>query len=81
MLKKNYICFEHGQKYSSYCKTCKKNLCMACQNKHSEHDTIYLGNLFPKENEVNKRMEELKKNIDLLKGEIKKIIIILNKYN
>ena len=76
---KNYICYEHEQKFSSYCKTCKKNLCIACQNNHLEHDTIYLGNLFPKKNELMKRMDELKKNIDVLKEEIKNIIRILNK--
>ena len=77
----NYICLEHGENFGLFCKDCKKNLCPGCENEHSLHDIITLGKLFPNKNELNKKMEELKKNIDKMKNEIKNIINILNKIN
>jgi len=47
--KKNFVCLEHGENFTSYCKDCKKNLCIACEVKHSDNDTMSLGKLFPKE--------------------------------
>ena len=37
---KEYICNLHNEKYNSYCKECKKNICMICENNHSEHELI-----------------------------------------
>ena len=77
---KYFVCFEHGENYSSYCYTCNKNLCLACEVEHSEHNTISLGKLFPNKNDMNKRLNELKENINKLKKEIKNLIELLNEF-
>ena len=77
---KNFICLEHEDSFSSYCKTCRKNLCIACENKHSQHNLISLGKLFPNKNELDKRIEDLKQTIDKVKDEIKKIIDLLKAF-
>ena len=77
---KNYICFEHGVNFSSYCKVCKQNLCSACENQHSDHDVISLGKLFPKQNELTNKMDEFDNNFNELKSQIKYIIGILNNF-
>ena len=35
---KNYICRKHNEKFVKYCKECKENICMLCQNEHKNHD-------------------------------------------
>ena len=77
---KNYICFEHEDNYSSYCYTCKKNLCSTCENEHSQYDIISLGKLFPNKKDLNKRMDEFKDKIVKLKKEIHILIDILNAF-
>ncbi len=76
---KDSICFEHRDKYNLYCKTCNKNLCASCENDHPEHEIISLGKLIPKENNLNKKIIDLKDSINKFKDEIKNIINILNK--
>ena len=78
--RKNYICFKHEDNFCSYCRTCKCNLCIACENDHFNHDTISLGKIFPKQEELNNKMYELTENISRLKEEIKNIIDILNEF-
>ena len=78
---KNFICFEHEDNFGLYCKDCKLNLCSACENEHSEHETVTFGKLFPNKKDLEKKMKELKDNIDTLKAHIKNIIEILNKVN
>ena len=77
---KNFICPEHEDNYNLYCISCKKNLCAACENEHSNDEIKSLGKLFPKKNELNNRMKNLKENIDKLKEENNKIIGILNNF-
>ena len=78
---KNFICFEHEDNFGLYCKDCKINLCSACENEHTEHETVTFGKLFPNKKGSEKKMKELKDNIDKLKEQIKNIIDILNKVN
>ena len=44
-------------------KLAQKNLCIACEVEHSEHDTMSMGKLFPNKKDLDKRMNELKENI------------------
>ena len=76
---KDSICYDHRDNYNLYCKTCNKNLCASCENKHLEHEIISLGRLIPKENNFNKKLNDLKDSINKFKEEIKNIINILNK--
>ena len=76
---KDSICFEHRDNYNLYCKTCNKNLCASCENEHPKHEIISLGKLIPKEQNLNKKINDLKDSINKFKDEIKNIINILNK--
>ena len=77
---KFYVCLEHEENYSSFCRQCNKNLCVGCENVHSQHDIISLGKLFPNKNELDKRMIDLKENINKIRKEIKKIVEIFNAF-
>ena len=33
---KNYTCFIHGERYTSYCQDCNKNLCDICELEHNK---------------------------------------------
>ena len=78
---KNYICFKHGDNYALYCKDCKLNLCSACENEHNGHEIVTLGKLFPNKKDLEKKMKELKDNMNKLKEQIKNIVDILNQVN
>ena len=39
---KNYICLEHCESFSSYCKTCNKDICIQCEENHDEHEIVIL---------------------------------------
>ena len=69
---KEYICNIHNEKYNSYCKECKKNICMLCENNHNEHEIIYYGKLIIEDNKIKKRMEEIKREIDIFNNNIKR---------
>ena len=56
----NFQCDIHDELYSSYCKTCNKNLCTICEQDHNEHDTIRLGKLLKKKNDLENKIEEFK---------------------
>ena len=74
------MCFEHGENFNSYCKTCEKNLCLACEMEHSNHNIISLGKLIPNKKDCDKRMNELNEKINKLREDIKKLIDILNSF-
>jgi len=76
---KEYKCHIHNEKYVSYCNKCKKNLCMICENNHNDHDKIYLGKLIIEDDKIIKKMEEMKKEIDIFNNDIKEKINKLNK--
>ena len=60
---KEYICNIHNEKYNSYCKECKKNICMKCEREHNNHERINYGDILPKENNI----KELKEYIKIIK--------------
>ena len=64
---KKYICFEHGDNYNSYCQICNKNICIACENDHSNHKIILFGKLMPKKENLKNKIDELKNNFDKFK--------------
>ncbi len=64
---KKYICFEHGDNYNSYCQISNKNICIACENDHSNHKIILFGKLMPKKENLKNKIDELKNNFDKLK--------------
>ena len=76
---KEYKCNIHNEKYISYCNKCKKNLCMICENNHKDHEKIYLGKLIIEDDKIIKKMEEMKKEIDIFNNDIKEKINKLNK--
>ena len=77
---KNYICDIHKEYYITYCDECNKNLCMQCQNEHDTgHNIIEYRKVFEDKEKIKKELDEFKKNIDILNGEINRIIQKLNK--
>ena len=58
---KNYICPKHNNPYSSYCKSCKKNLCTTCEMEHINN--INTDN-HPKNEEKSEENELKKKKLD-----------------
>ena len=72
--KKNSICEIHFESYNSYCKICKKNLCMKCEKEHLNHEKIYFGNILPDIDENKKGIKELEKSIKQLNININEII-------
>ena len=77
--KKNYICENDGEHFTSYCQTCKKNLCVSCENDHSQHEVIPFSKLMKNKNELIKQNTNLKKDVDNFKKIINDITEKLNK--
>ena len=55
MIKIENFCILHNITYSSYCLTCKKNICLKCLGEHENHDIISLADIFPFEPEITKK--------------------------
>jgi len=68
---KNYICNKHNENYIRSC--CNKNICMYCEDEHKNHNSIYYGDILPKN--IN---DDIKEYIDKLKNEIEDIKNKLN---
>jgi len=60
MIKLIYICEKHNEVYSLYCKKCKMNICMYCENEHKNHEIISFGKVFPNIDEIKMRKEILR---------------------
>ena len=60
---KNYICLDDYE-YSSYCLTCKIDLCKICKEKHKNHNIIKYDDITPKIKERKRELEEIKYKID-----------------
>ena len=78
---KNYICPKHNEPLIKYCKNCHSNFCFSCDDEHQRHNTISLLDLKPNISEANKKLSELKKEIDTIKGDIAIIIKQLTELN
>jgi len=88
---KNYICEIHNELYIFYCNTCKKDLCIICEKEHNSqftnlifryftsHEIISYGKIIPEEEEIKKKIKELKEIINIFNKNIDKIIYQLNK--
>ena len=72
---KNYICNEHGEINTKYCKECNQNLCEKCKPRKLYHISFPLDIIL--KNKGN-NMNELRTKINNLKAEIKEIT---NKFN
>ena len=74
----NYICQKHNEIFSKYCNKCKINICGLCEDEHIEHDCIYLIKIIKKKEDLEKKLNELRKYIDIFNKEINTLIEILN---
>ena len=77
--KKNYICEIHNEKYISFCKNCKKNICVECELMHNNHKLIYFGKIIANKDEIEKRKSELRGIINKIKEDVEDIIKKLEK--
>ena len=76
---KNYTCFIHGERYTSYCQDCNKNLCDICELEHSKkHKFINHREISPNP-EIKNNLDKLKKIIDDYKIEAQSVVNIINK--
>ena len=85
--KYNDICFIHKEKFNSYCKNCKINLCMECESEHKDkQNLVYFRDILPNKNKFKENLNELKTKIEEYKekiNEVKKALdsIIINLEN
>jgi len=77
---KYYLCPEHEETYSCYCKNCKKNMCYSCEEEHSGHSIEYLKNMKINKELFEQKLDKMRKNIDYIKAIIKENINKLNKF-
>ena len=74
---KNYFCRKHFLNYIKYCKQCKKNMCIMCDKEHTNHNTLFFGDIIVnKENYINQLLD-LKNKIDKFQEEINSIINLI----
>jgi len=83
---KNYICELHNEFYTFYCNTCKKDMCIICEKEHNnqtskrifsyfiQHEIISYGKIIPEEEEIKKKIKELKEIINIFNNNIDEII-------
>ena len=72
-------CEEHNELYISYCKSCKKNICVKCQKNHLQHDIVQFREIFPDKDELLNALKEFRKIIDVFNNDINSIIDRFNK--
>ena len=78
-LDKNYLCHKHNEPYSIYCSDCRINSCVQCFNeKHKNHKNIFFGDIMPDIDDINNKMKDLKKSIEIFKQNIEEIKSKLN---
>ena len=85
----HYVCGKHKENYTKYCKKCKKNICMQCENEgeHKNHNNIYLGDIFPNRNDLknkkkafNEILNKCNKNINEIMDTLNTVKNNINKY-
>lgn len=70
---KYYMCPNHNEIFSSYCKKCKINLCIECESNHKDKENIILyRDLLPKKDLIKSQLSELRIKIDKYKEAIDK---------
>ena len=75
----NYYCSKHCEKYSYYCKKCKKSVCDECDCVDDNHDIISLGKMIIKKDDLEKNIKKYKDGIDKINNNISEIINKLKK--
>ena len=78
---KNYICRKHNDSFIKYCKTCKENICIICQNEHHNHEIFDLSSIILNRDELIKTQTNLKYEIDKFKNKIHLIKEIFDKFS
>ena len=68
---KNFICNKHIKKFIKYCFKCRKNLCEDCEAEHKNHQIKDYNSMSP-------IVEEIKKDLDTIKGKIEELRIIVD---
>ena len=78
---KDYFCFEHNIRYTSYCQNCKKNICDKCEDKHINHQIDKFEKILMKDTYVEKiknMNEELNSKVKMFNEQLNELIILLN---
>ena len=70
---KHYICLDNKE-FTSYCETCKKDLCKVCENQHKNHKIILYDNIKPAIKDRQKELEDIKNKIGDLKYSISQLV-------
>ena len=68
---KNFICNKHIKKFLKYCFKCRKNLCEDCEADHKNHQIKDYNSMSP-------IVEEIKKDLDTIKGKMEELRIIVD---
>ena len=77
---KNYLCEIHNENFNSYCKKCKKNLCIQCENSHFNHDIIQYSKILPNKGDKLDEIKQLKNQINKMKNKINEIKDFLDSF-
>ena len=76
---KNYICRKHNKVYIKYCKNCKEDICISCENEHNNHKIFDLGEILLNKNELFYSANKLEKLIKRFNFKVEMIKLILDK--
>ena len=72
---KNYICSKHNdEKFTTFCKICKMDICMLCEDEHKEHDIIDYRKILIKNDDIINSMKDLNDVIENFKFKINKMM-------
>ena len=69
---KYYYCTDHFNKFISYCKNCKMNLCNECEQEHKK------GHDIKKFDAINLDVEPIKKNLEEIRQKTRDLKLIVN---
>ena len=69
---KNYICLNHGEQLTKYCKQCNLNICFICEEDHIDHEIVSFS--MPNMKDAKNRLLEIKTEIELFKSKVEDII-------
>ena len=73
---KDNLCEIHKEVFTKFCKQCKRNICMKCENEHKNHCSVYFGDLLANEDKI-KELSEFKNYLDKFNNDIKNMIQML----
>ena len=70
----NFICGNHNEKYSKYCKKCKINTWILCKNEHLNHETTFLEELLLDKRDLQIELNKFKENFEIFQNDINEMI-------